>query len=87
MTSKIAATLDFSEAIKHLANKIISHLTMGQAKYNSVHLRIEKDARDWAELMEGQLVRHAPLYCYYSPFDDKAMIMTLYICSANETTF
>lgn len=62
MTSRIAATLDFSVEIKHLANNIVSKLSTGQAKYNSVHLRIEEDARDWAELMEGQLVRCALLF-------------------------
>lgn len=61
LTSRVAATLGFSKAIKHLANNIISKITTGQARYNSVHLRIEKDARDWAELMEGHLVRHALL--------------------------
>ena len=29
----------------------------GQLEYNAVHLRIEKDARDWSQIMGGEQAR------------------------------
>lgn len=58
VVTEVAKSLEFSPLIHAMADRIIEGMTAGGAHdYNGVHLRIEKDARDWAMIMGGQQVR------------------------------
>ena len=49
--------MHFSPAVQALAERIIASMTArGGSEYNAVHLRIEKDARDWSTIMGGEAV-------------------------------
>ena len=55
--TEVAKSLQFAPPLLALADRIIEGMTLGgQLQYNGVHLRIEKDARDWAMIMGGQQV-------------------------------
>lgn len=54
----MARSLEFSDKVAELADRVIHGMTMaGKYEYNAVHLRIEKDARDWSQIMGGEEVR------------------------------
>jgi hypothetical protein len=56
--TEVARSLRFAPELHALADRILSELTEGgAAPFNGLHLRIEKDARDWATIMGGQQVR------------------------------
>lgn len=53
----MARSLEFSDQVANLADRVIHGMTMGgKNEYNAVHLRIEKDARDWSQIMGGEQV-------------------------------
>lgn len=55
--TEVARSLVFSSKIQDMADRIINAMTHGgQKDYNAVHLRIEKDARDWSTIMGGEAV-------------------------------
>eukprot|EP00887_Chlorella_sp_A99_P002549 scaffold6.g2549.t1 len=57
VVTEVAKSLHFAPPLLALADRIVEGMTAGgQLPYNGVHLRIEKDARDWAMIMGGQQV-------------------------------
>ncbi|KAL4423672.1 hypothetical protein ABPG75_000973 [Micractinium tetrahymenae] len=57
VVTEVAKSLRFSPEISAMADRIVEAVTEGgAAPFNGVHLRIEKDARDWAAIMGGQQV-------------------------------
>lgn len=57
VVTEVAKSLRFSPEIAAMADRIVEAVTEGGAvPFNGVHLRIEKDARDWAAIMGGQQV-------------------------------
>ncbi len=60
----IARTLMFAPAVRALADRVVAGISggggLGARAFNSVHLRLEKDARDWSIIMGGQAVRPLP---------------------------
>lgn len=61
LVSRVARSLTFAPRLHELADRIVDGLTAGGTRaFNGVHLRIEKDARDWAMIMGGsQVVWHS----------------------------
>ena len=58
VVTEVARSLEFSSYVTSLADRIIHGMTKGgQLEYNAVHLRIEKDARDWSQIMGGEQAR------------------------------
>ena len=58
VVTEVARSLTFAPEIQRLADRVIAGMTAGgQLEYNAVHLRIEKDARDWSTIMGGEAVR------------------------------
>ena len=54
----VARTLFFAPRLTGLADEIVAGMTAaGAAPFNSLHLRIEKDAKDWSTIMGGAGVR------------------------------
>ncbi|CAL5219417.1 g1245 [Coccomyxa viridis] len=50
----VARTLFFAPLLTGLADEIVAGMTAaGAAPFNSLHLRIEKDAKDWSTIMGG----------------------------------
>ena len=63
VVTEVARSLVFSQKIQALADRTIVAMTHGgREEFNAVHLRIEKDARDWSTIMGGEAVRfpHPP---------------------------
>ena len=57
VVTEVARSLTFAPEIQRLADRVIAGMTAGgQAEFNAVHLRIEKDARDWSTIMGGEAV-------------------------------
>jgi hypothetical protein len=57
VVTEVAKSLEFAPQLHAMAQRIIEGMTEGgKHDYNGVHLRIEKDARDWALIMGGQEV-------------------------------
>lgn len=55
--SEVARSLAFAPRLVALADRVVDGLTRGGAlAFNGVHLRVEKDARDWASIMGGSQV-------------------------------
>ncbi|KAK9827681.1 hypothetical protein WJX81_007940 [Elliptochloris bilobata] len=60
MVTDVARSLTFAPSLRALADRVIAGITGGGAggaphqKFNAAHLRLEKDARDWAEIMGGE---------------------------------
>ena len=52
--SNIVRTFEFSRAIVELSDEILRRI--GQDEFNGLHLRIESDARPWADLSGGSEV-------------------------------
>ena len=64
MVTEVARSLEFSDKVLELADRVIHGMTMaGKYEYNAVHLRIEKDARDWSQIMGGEQVQSVPFVC------------------------
>lgn len=62
VVTEVAKSLEFSSKIQQLADRVIHGMTNGgREEYNAVHLRIERDARDWSQIMGGEAV------CIYPP--------------------
>lgn len=62
VVTEVARSLEFAPKIAALADRVIHGMTMaGKYEYNAVHLRIEKDARDWSQIMGGEQVRNSLL--------------------------
>lgn len=58
VVTEVARSLEFSDKVTELADRVIHGMTMaGKYEYNAVHLRIEKDARDWSQIMGGEEVQ------------------------------
>ena len=54
MVAEGAQSLAFAPMLHAMADRIIEGMTAGGAHpYNGLHLRVEKDARDWIEIMGG----------------------------------
>ena len=61
VVTEVARSLEFSDTVANLADRVIHGMTMaGKYEYNAVHLRIEKDARDWSQIMGGEQVTPLP---------------------------
>lgn len=57
LVSRVARSLAFSPELEALGARLAYAVSRaGSAPFNGVHLRIEKDARDWAMIMGGQQV-------------------------------
>lgn len=57
MVTEVARSLAFAPKLHAMADRIYAAATLnGSLPLNGVHLRIEKDARDWASIMGGQQV-------------------------------
>ncbi|KAK9844459.1 hypothetical protein WJX74_002810 [Apatococcus lobatus] len=57
VVTEVAKSLEFSSKIHQLADRVIHGMTNGgMEEYNAVHLRIERDARDWSQIMGGEAV-------------------------------
>lgn len=57
LVSGVARSLAFAPALHALADRVVDEMTRGGVlPFNGVHLRIEKDARDWAMIMGGEQV-------------------------------
>ena len=62
--SLVAQNLPFAPDLNILAGEVVDGLkSAGVAVYNGIHLRIEKDAEEWADIMGGEKVQrvHPPL--------------------------
>ena len=57
MVTEVARSLVFASKIQALADRVVTSMTHGgKEEFNAVHLRIEKDARDWSTIMGGEAV-------------------------------
>ncbi len=57
MVTEVASSLKWAPAIHEMADRIIAGMEKtGAMPFNAVHLRVEKDARDWSTIMGGQQV-------------------------------
>lgn len=57
VVTEVARSLRFAPALHAMADRVIAGVTQGGTlPFNGVHLRVEKDARDWASIMGGQEV-------------------------------
>ena len=57
----VARTLSFAPLLTGLADQIVAGMkAAGMAPFNSLHLRIEKDAKDWSTIMGGAGVGPTP---------------------------
>ena len=73
MVTEVARSLEFSDKVLELADRVIHGMTMaGKYEYNAVHLRIEKDARDWSQIMGGEQVKSSSCICH-SPASGAAL--------------
>ena len=53
VVTEVTRSLEFSPLMHSLAERVIRAIAARSAEYNAVHLRIEKDARDWSQIMGG----------------------------------
>lgn len=62
LVAEVAKSLQWSPKVQRLADKVVGEiLADSKTGFNSVHLRMEKDARDWAKIMGGSAVSfHSP---------------------------
>ncbi|KAI7838016.1 hypothetical protein COHA_008197 [Chlorella ohadii] len=57
MVTEVARSLAFAPRLHAMADRVVAALTDGgRLPFNGVHLRVEKDARDWASIMGGTQV-------------------------------
>lgn len=58
MVTDVARSLQWSPDIRYLAGRVISGMQNASiTQFNALHLRVEKDARDWSAIMGGAQVR------------------------------
>jgi len=56
--AEAAKTLRFAPALIQLADKVLAGMeASGLTPFNALHLRIERDVKDWTEYMGGEEVR------------------------------
>ena len=55
--TEVARSLEFAPAIVEMADRVVAAIARSSPAYNAVHLRIEKDARDWSQIMGGPEVK------------------------------
>ena len=69
LAGEVARSLRWSPTVQQLADRVIQGIRAGgTGQFNSVHLRIEKDARDWSLIMGGEAVSPSPLHqCSHTP--------------------
>ena len=54
IVTEVAKSLEFAPTLQALANRIVEGITGGgMHAYNGLHLRVERDARDWTNIMGG----------------------------------
>ena len=53
VVTEVARSLEFAPAIERMADRIVDKIAKSAHGFNAVHLRIEKDARDWSQIMGG----------------------------------
>lgn len=64
--TEVARSLAFAPHLHALADRIVKKLTDGgRLPFNGVHLRVEKDARDWADIMGGTQVGRCCAPCLF----------------------
>ena len=51
--TEVARTLDFAPSIQAMADRVVAAIHSTMPAFNAAHLRIERDAKDWAEIMGG----------------------------------
>lgn len=62
--TEVARTLYFAPELTRLADDIVAKMrTAGVPNFNSLHLRMEKDAKDWITVMGGQEVGRSSYSC------------------------
>ncbi len=55
LIEEVARSLEWAPSLKHLANLVIDSLSSnGKSGFNALHLRVEKDAEVWADIMGGK---------------------------------
>jgi hypothetical protein len=59
VVTEVARSLEFAPAIERMADRIVDKIAKSAAGFNAVHLRIEKDARDWSQIMGGPEVHQS----------------------------
>lgn len=62
--TEVARTLEFAPSIEAMADRVVAAIHSTTPVFNAVHLRIERDAKDWAQIMGGPEV---PLPASSSP--------------------
>jgi hypothetical protein len=61
--TEVARSLQWSHAIENLATRVVQGmLNVSADHYNALHLRVEKDARDWSMIMGGKQVSRPSLH-------------------------
>lgn len=65
VVTEVARSLVFAPSMHALADRVIAAMLATTPEYNAVHLRIEKDARDWSQIMGGPEVCPLPPRCCY----------------------
>ena len=56
LVSAIARSLKWAPEMEALADKVLKQIQIKGEKFNTLHLRLEKDARDWTEILGGAQV-------------------------------
>mmetsp|Transcript_3827 Transcript_3827/g.11047 ORF Transcript_3827/g.11047 Transcript_3827/m.11047 type:complete len:533 (-) Transcript_3827:775-2373(-) len=51
--TEVARTLEFAPSIEAMADRVVAAIHSTTPVFNAVHLRIERDAKDWAQIMGG----------------------------------
>ena len=60
VVTEVTRSLEFSPQMHSMADRVVTAIAARNSEYNAVHLRIEKDARDWSQIMGGPEVRTIP---------------------------
>ncbi len=59
LVAEVAADLPFASTVQAVANGILRNMTKnGAVAFNSLHLRVEADAKDWMDNMGGSKVTY-----------------------------
>ena len=53
VVTEVTRSLEFSPLMHSMADRVVTAIAARSPEYNAVHLRIEKDARDWSQIMGG----------------------------------
>ena len=57
----MAGSLGWNPHLQWVAARVVDQITeAGRRPFNGVHLRMEKDAKDWATIMGGKGVSRGP---------------------------